>query len=129
MHKTNSALVQIKNGTQYENTDIQAPGSLKPDTARWWRNVASDYVLKEHHLRLLTLAAYAWDRADTARRTIQATGGTTYVDRFGQLRARPEIAIERDTTIAFARLTGELDLDAGLPSNTAQPPALVSNRR
>ena len=108
---------------------FKPPGTLKPDTARWWRTVASDYVLEEHHLRLLTLAAYAWDRADTARRTIQASGGTTYVDRFGQPRARPEIAIERDSTIAFARLTRELDLDAGSPSHAAQPPALVSNRR
>ena len=108
---------------------FKLPGALKPDTARWWRTVASDYVPEEHHLRLLTLAAFAWDRADAARRTIAATGGTTYVDRFGQPRARPEIAIERDSTIAFARLTRELDLDAGSPSLAAQPPALVSNRR
>ena len=105
------------------------PGTLKTDTARWWRKVTSDYVLEEHHLRLLTLAAYAWDRADTARRTIQASGGTTFVDRFGQPCARPEIAIERNSTIAFARLTRELDLDAGSPSHAAQPPALISNRR
>ena len=108
---------------------FKLPGTLKPDTARWWRKVAADYVLEEHHLRLLTLAAYAWDRADTARQTIQASGCITYVDRFGQPRARPEIAIERDSSISFARLTRELDLDARLPSNTAQPPALISNRR
>ena len=107
---------------------FKPPGALKPDTPRWWRKVASDYVLEAHHLRLLTLAAYAWDRADTARQTIQASGCITYVDRFGQPRARPEIAIERDSTIAFARLTRELDLDAGSPSHAAQPPALVSNR-
>ena len=39
---------------------FKPPGTLKPDTARWWRKVAADYVLEEHHLRLLTLAAYAW---------------------------------------------------------------------
>ena len=110
-------------------TPIKPPGSLKPDTARWWRRVASDYILEEHHLRLLTLAAFAWDRADAARRTIAASGSATYIDRFGQPRARPEINIERDSTIAFVRLTRELDLDAGSPSNTAQPPTLISNRR
>ena len=114
---------------EMKTPSFKPPGALKPDTARWWRKVAVDYILEEHHLRLLTLAAFAWDRADAARRTIAASGGTTYVDRFGQPRARPEIAIERDSTIAFARLTRELDLDAGSPSNTAQPPALVSNRR
>ena len=108
---------------------FKLPGTLKPDTARWWRKVAADYILEEHHLRLLTLAAFAWDRADAARRTIAASGGTTYIDRFGQPRARPEIAIERDSTIALARLTHELDLDAGSPSNTAQPPAVLPNRR
>jgi phage terminase small subunit len=124
-----TTLVQIEIGVQMSNLTFKPPSSLKPDTARWWRNVAREYVLEEHHLRLLTLAGFAWDRATTARQSIEAVGSTTYIDRFGQPRTRPEIGIERDSTISFARLTRELDLDAGSPSNTAQPPALISNRR
>lgn len=67
------------------------------------------YRLEPHHVRLLTLAAEAWDRKQQARRAL-VKHGTTYTDRFGQPRARPEIAIERDSCLAFARLVRELGL-------------------
>jgi hypothetical protein len=66
--------------------------------------------LEPHHRRLLSLAAGAWDRAEEARAAL-AEHGTTYTDRFGQPRARPEVAIERDSRVGFARLLRELDLD------------------
>jgi hypothetical protein len=65
---------------------------------------------EDHHARLLTLAGEAWDRAVAAREAI-GKHGITYEDRFGAPRARPEIAIERDSRIAFARLVRELKLD------------------
>ena len=55
--------------------------------------------------------------------------GMTYVDRFGAPRARPEIAVERDSRFAFARLLRELDLDLKAPADNRRPPALRSNRR
>jgi hypothetical protein len=72
--------------------------------------VLRDFDLDEHRVRLLTLAAEAWDRAQEAREAI-VVHGPVYEDRFGQPRARPEVAIERDSRIAFARLLRELDLD------------------
>ena len=44
-------------------------------------------------------------------------------------RSRPEIAIERDSRVAFARLIRELDLDTNSPAESSRPPALRSNRR
>lgn len=88
----------------------RAPQHLAERTRAWWRSVLADYDLDEHHVRLLTLAAEAWDRSQEARAAL--ADGTTFVDRFGQPRARPEVAIERDARIAFARLLRELDLDA-----------------
>lgn len=88
-----------------------APRHLKPETAKWWREVAKEYDLQGHHERLLTAAGEAWDRQQQAREAL-AKHGTTYMDRFGQPRARPEVAIERDSRIAFARLVRELDLDS-----------------
>jgi hypothetical protein len=70
----------------------------------------AEFRLEEHHERLLTLAGEAWDRATEAREAL-AEHGLTYVDRFDQPRARPEVAIERDSRLAFARLIRELDLD------------------
>jgi len=86
------------------------PVHLSPDAKAWWREVVTGYELEPQHLRLLALACEAWDRARQARR-ILAKRGMTYRDRFGQPRARPEIAIERDSRMAFARLLRELDLE------------------
>jgi phage terminase small subunit len=58
-----------------------------------------------------------------------AKHGLTFVDRWGQPHGRPEIAVERDSRISFARLCRELDLDAEAVAMTPRPPALHSNRR
>ncbi len=95
------------------------PRHLRAATKRWWNNVVAAYELDEHHLRLLALAGSAWDRAEQAREVLDRQG-VTYNDRFGQPRTRPEVAIERDSRIAFARLLRELDLDG--PAPEARPP-------
>ena len=106
----------------------RAPAHLRPTTRRWWSAVVSDYDLEDHHLKLLTLAAEAWDRVCQAREVIDRDG-LTYVDRFDQPKARPEVGIERDSRIGFARLIRELDLDFDGPSESPRPPGLRSNRR
>ena len=107
----------------------EPPDHLVPETADWWRSVIVDYQLEPHHLRLLTLAAEAWDRTQTARAVLDDKG-LTYSDRFDAPRARPEVAIERDNRLAFARLLRELDLDVEPPaSGHGRPPGLRSNRR
>ena len=40
-----------------------------------------------------------------------------------------EIAVERDSRLAFARLVRELDLDTELTPDSTRPPALHSNSR
>jgi hypothetical protein len=88
---------------------MKAPTHLRPATQRWFSHVTAHFELEQHHLRLLQMAAEAWDRADAARLTIQQHG-MVFEDRFGCPRARPEIAIERDSRIAFARLLREPNL-------------------
>ena len=99
------------------------PPHLTAATRRWWSGVVADFVLDPHHLRLLTLAGGAWDRGEQARKAL-AKNGLTFLDRFGQPRARPEVAIERDSRIAFARLLRELALDVGPPAEY-RPPNVV----
>ena len=105
-----------------------APKHLRQNTARWWREVHKSYQLDQHHSRLLQLAAEAWDRAEQSREAL-AEHGLTYSDRFGKPLARPEVAIERDARIAFARLVRELDLDAEPAPAPSRPTAIRSNRR
>jgi hypothetical protein len=90
--------------------------------------VHDEYQLEPHHTRLLTLAAESWDRCQQAREVLDRDG-LTYADRFGAPRARPEVAVERDNKVSFARLLRELDLDVEPPSEGRRPPGLRSNRR
>src|SRR6266545_4567742 len=45
----------------------QAPAHLESATAAWWLSVVTTWELDEHHVRLLTLASEAFDRAVAAR--------------------------------------------------------------
>lgn len=101
-----------------------APKHLRPTTKRWWREVLDEYDLEASDLRLLTLAGEAWDRGQQAREIVDRDG-MTFLDRFGQPKPRPEIAIERDSRIGFARLLRELALDIGEPDS--RPPGLARN--
>jgi phage terminase small subunit len=109
--------------------EIKAPSHLKTATAEWWQNVMRNYELEPHHIRLLTLAAEAWDRGVQARESL-AEHGLTFLDRFDQPHARPEVAIERDSRIAFARLLRELALDVTEPEES-RPPSIhgMGNRK
>jgi phage terminase small subunit len=100
---------------------FRPPAHLKPATKRWVTGVVDSFELEAHHFRLLTLAAEAWDRCQDARESL-ARHGTVFTDRFGQPRARPEVAIERDARIAFARMVRELALDVQAPDS--RPPGI-----
>lgn len=111
-------------------TQPDPPEHLSADAAAWWRDVVRDYSLETHHVRLLQAACESWDRMAQARRELDGHGALTFTDERGVIRTHPAIAVERDSTIRFARLVRELDLDAGASAVAApRPPALVSNRR
>lgn len=93
-----------------EDGRIRAPGHLKPKTRKWWTGIVRQYALESHHIKLLTLAAEAWDRGQAARAFIDENG-PTFIDRYGQPKMRPEAIIEKDCRIGFARLVRELALD------------------
>ena len=96
------------------------PRHLRAPTRRWWSNVADEYELEPHHLRLLTLAGETWDRITMAREALLKLG-MTYQDRFGAPHSRPEINVERDNKIIFARLVRELALDIDPPAEARLP--------
>lgn len=98
----------------------RAPAHLAPATRTWWERIATEYALEAPHWALLTAAGEAWDRCQAARAVI-AREGLTFTDFRGQPKARPEIAIERDSRLAFARVIRELGLDTSDP-DSARPP-------
>ena len=109
--------------------NVSAPDHLRPATAAWFEGVLMEYELEQHHVRLLTLAAESWDRCQQAREAIDEKG-LTEQDRFGQSRVRPEVSIERDSRIAFARLIRELALDVDAPADPqSRPPSITPGSR
>jgi P27 family predicted phage terminase small subunit len=98
----------------------RAPAHLSSQSRKWWLSVVNDYELQSHHLRLLTLAAEALDRAQEAREILQEENIIVH-DRYGKPKAHPAVAIERDSRLAFARLLRELDLDASQPPDSRPP--------
>jgi len=99
------------------STRQKPPKHLRKTTQLWFKSVVSDYELEPHHLKLLTLAAEAWDQAQTAREVLDEQG-QTFVDRFGQPKERPEVGILNAARIAVARLLRELALDAEPPADS-----------
>src|SRR5215212_633719 len=119
---------QISN-MKKQNTADRPPDHLSAESSSWWLATATKFVLEQHHIRLLTLAAEAWDRGEQTRQALAAHGNLTFVDSKQMVRARPEVAIERDARIGFARLIRELDLDAEPPAQRLRPPGIISNKQ
>ena len=92
-----------------QRSQLKAPRHLKPATRRWWVQVVARWVLEEHHIRLLTRAAEAWDRGDQARQQIDREGLTTST-REGGAKLHPAVRVESDCRLAFARLIRELQI-------------------
>jgi len=100
-----------------------APAHLSPNRHEWWDALVRAYELDAHHLDLLQQAAECWDRKEGARRVLD-TDGPTFTDRFGQPKPRPEVAIERDSRLAFARMLRELALDVVEPGDEHRAPKI-----
>jgi P27 family predicted phage terminase small subunit len=72
------------------------PKHLSPASRALWAHVRNQYHVDDAPgLQLLQALCEARDRADQAREVIRSEGLTT-TDRFGQSRAHPAVAIERD---------------------------------
>ena len=101
------------------------PSHLSDETRDWWERLVQDYDFTAGELKLLRLACEAWDEGQRAREAVEEHGAV-YADRFGQPRARPEVAISRDARTAFSRLLRELNLDAAAAGEPGRPPRIAN---
>jgi P27 family predicted phage terminase small subunit len=80
-----------------------APSHLSEASRSWWRHVVAQWTLEEHHIKVLTMACEAYDRACEAQQLL-ARDGLCIAGREGGLRPHPAVAIRRDAETSFARL-------------------------
>ena len=88
----------------------RAPSFLSAEAKRLYRQIVTDFVLDGHHTRLLDMLCQSWDEWQTARKAIDKHG-QTFIDRYGQVRERPELATIRQARNSFRQLYRELNLD------------------
>lgn len=83
-----------------------------PDTATaWWQRMVAAYgITDEGGLILLEMAARAYARGEEARQQLDRDGCTT-VDKFGQRKAHPAAAVERDARAGMLAALRQLHLD------------------
>ncbi len=103
------------------------PAHLSSEMKAWTRHVVEHFSTEEHHFRILILAAESWDDCVRARKVLQARG-TSYTDRFGAPRMRPECAILRDSRLAFLRCLAALGIQAESAGDEAAEPKIKSRR-
>lgn len=76
-----------------------------------WKAIFQEYQIEDAAgLQLLSEYCHALDRAEEARQKIRQEG-STFKDRFGQLRENPAVAIERGSVQTMLSCLRSLNLD------------------
>ena len=89
----------------------QAPDHLTDEAKAIWQEILTEYDISDAAgLRILRVALESFDRAQAARQAIDEQG-MTFLDKFGQPKPHPLLAIERDSRAAFLTGLKALNLD------------------
>ncbi|HEX2528533.1 MAG TPA: phage terminase small subunit P27 family [Geminicoccus sp.] len=87
------------------------PKHLSAEAKRWWTKLSEEYSIQDDGgLLILQTAFEAFDRMRDAQQQIKKTGAT-FEDRFGQVKAHPLLATERDARGQFLAAVKQLNLD------------------
>ncbi len=93
------------------DSSSRPPKGLSPEARALWRRLTTDYAIADAGgLAILAAGLEAFDRMRSVQAEI-ALAGATFRDRFGQLRAHPGVAIERDARSAWLGALKQLNLD------------------
>src|SRR4051812_29562160 len=90
-------------------TPSSAPEHLSGASAAWFDSVMAEFLMAEHDVRLLQLAAEQWDLGQKARELV-AKDGPVVDDRYGVPKVNPAMVVARDASLTFARLVKQLGL-------------------
>ena len=110
-----------------KNSESTAPKHLKAATREWFDEIVRSYELESQHLKILAIAAEAWDSYEAARDSIAQNGMTFVNKKHGDIKPRPEVSIMNNSRVAFLRAMRELNLDVQAP-DTPRPSPLKYSR-
>lgn len=98
------------------------PKMLSAEARRWWRQIVAGYEIDDDAGQLILLTAMeSFDRLRDCQK-ILAAEGLVCTDRFGQTRAHPLTAVERDSRTALLRSLKSLNLDVEPSGPMGRPP-------
>ena len=105
------------------------PAHLTAEGKGWWRKICGEYdIADEAGLLLLQTALEAFDRMRSATRIVKREGASVR-DRFGQPRAHPLLAVERDARAAMMAALRALNLDLEpVRDRPGRPPGTFGKR-
>ena len=105
----------------------RAPRHLSTEARSLFRSITAAYLMEPHDLAVLVVGLEALDRANAARRAIDADG-LTVLDRFGQARPHPLLTAEVQARSQFLAGMKQLGLDYEPVSNQARTVAARAAR-
>ncbi len=89
----------------------RSPAHLSQESKKIWRGIITEFGIDDiAGSKILRVALEAFDRAQAARKIINADG-MTVIDKAGQTKAHPLLPIERDSRAAFLAGIKALNLD------------------
>jgi P27 family predicted phage terminase small subunit len=97
-----------------------APKNLSPDALTFWRRIHKRYEVTEDARPALVECVEAMTRKEQAQAAIEKDG-LIVQDRFGQDRAHPAVAIERDARLAILRCLRVIGLPAAEEKQRGRP--------
>jgi P27 family predicted phage terminase small subunit len=101
---------------------IRAPKNLSKEAQRWWRKIVDEYHIGDSGgLAILQVMCEAWQRMRQAQKILEVEGPTV-TDRFGQSKAHPLCAIERDARSQVLQAIKSLNLDLEPLKEIGRPP-------
>src|SRR5262245_16101295 len=104
-----------------KNSD-RPPGGYSPEARRLWRQVLETWDLEPPARTILDVGCRALMRVREAQALLKRDGITTS-DRFGQVKAHPATAIERDSKATLLKALRALNLDVEpLHDGIGRPP-------
>ena len=94
-----------------KNSVQKPPKTLSREAARWWRKLIAEYAIEdEAGYLMLQTSLEAFDKMRKAQAVI-ADDGLVVIDRFGQKKAHPLTAVERDSRAQMLAALKALNLD------------------